>query len=94
MALESVASETAAADAGGDHAGSGSDCVDEHTGPEHAGHHLLALRIRRDQRATWEAKLAAAGVTVSHRTAYTIYFSDPEGNRLGLSHYPEPAEQP
>lgn len=58
------------------------------------GHHLLALRIGRDQRPTFEARLATAGVKVSHRTAFTIYFTDPEGNRLGLSHYPDPADPP
>lgn len=57
---------------------------------EHGGHHLLALRIAREQRGMFESKLAAAGVAISGRTAYTIYFTDPEGNRLGLSHYPDP----
>ncbi len=60
------------------------------TGGERPGHHLLALRIRGEQRARFEARLAAAGVLVSHRTAFTLYFTDPEGNRLGLSHYPDP----
>jgi glyoxylase I family protein len=58
------------------------------------GHHLLALRIARNQRGPWEARLAAAGVTISSRTEYTIYFTDPEGNRLGLSHHPDPRESP
>jgi catechol 2,3-dioxygenase-like lactoylglutathione lyase family enzyme len=61
---------------------------------EQQGHHLLALRIRLDQRASFEARLAAAGVKVSHRTVFTMYFADPEGNRLGLSHYPEPSDLP
>ena len=56
------------------------------------GHHLLALAISRDSRAAWEAHLAAAGTPVTHRTDYTLYFTDPEGNRLGLSHYPDAAE--
>lgn len=56
------------------------------------GHHLLALGIGRAERATWEARLAAAGVAVTHRTAFTIYFCDSEGNRLGLSHYPDATE--
>jgi len=53
------------------------------------GHHLIALRIRRDARAGWEARLTAAGVTITGRTDFTTYFTDPEGNRLGLSHYPD-----
>lgn len=56
------------------------------------GLHLLALAIPRAERAAWEARLAAAGAAVTHRTSYTLYFTDPEGNRLGLSHYPDAAE--
>jgi len=56
------------------------------------GHHLLALGIPRGARAAWVARLEAGGATVTHRTAYTLYFTDPEGNRLGLSHYPDAAE--
>jgi glyoxylase I family protein len=61
-------------------------------GPERPGHHLLALRIDVGEHATWEARLAAAGVVISHRSAYTLYFTDPEGNRLGLSHHPDEME--
>lgn len=52
------------------------------------GHHLVAFRIEASTRRTWEDRLAMAGVVVTHRTAYTLYFTDPEGNRLGLSHHP------
>jgi catechol 2,3-dioxygenase-like lactoylglutathione lyase family enzyme len=54
-----------------------------------AGIHLLALRIGAAERSTWEARLAAAGVEVVHRTRWTLYLRDPEGNRVGLSHHPE-----
>lgn len=57
--------------------------------PERPGHHLVAFRIGREQRAACEERLTAAGVAVTHRTDYTIYFNDPEGNRLGLSHHPD-----
>jgi glyoxylase I family protein len=53
-----------------------------------AGLHLVALRIGPEERACWEARLAAAGVEVVHRTRWTIYFLDPEGNRIGLTHHP------
>ena len=59
------------------------------TDAQRPGHHLIALRIRRDERAGWEARLTAAGVTITGRTDFTTYFTDPEGNRLGLSHYPD-----
>jgi glyoxylase I family protein len=56
-----------------------------------AGLHLLALRIAAADRPLWEARLAARGVEVVHRTRWSVYFRDPEGNRIGLSHYPEAA---
>jgi glyoxylase I family protein len=52
------------------------------------GLHLLALRIGAAERAAWEDRLEAAGVLVVHRTRWTIYFHDPEGNRIGLTHHP------
>ena len=52
---------------------------------------LVALRIERESRATWEARLAEAGVAVESRTAFTLYVRDPEGNRVGLSHWPHEA---
>ena len=57
-----------------------------------AGLHLLALRIDPSQRAAWEARLAERGVEIVHRTEWTIYVRDPEGNRIGLSHHPHAAE--
>jgi catechol 2,3-dioxygenase-like lactoylglutathione lyase family enzyme len=58
---------------------------------ERPGLHLVALRIRADERSGWEARLAGAGVAVVHRTEFTLYVQDPEGNRVGLSHWPERA---
>jgi glyoxylase I family protein len=53
------------------------------------GLHLLALRIAPTERGAWEDRLDAAGVLVVHRTRWTIYFHDPEGNRIGLTHHPD-----
>lgn len=53
-----------------------------------AGLHLVALRIAPSERRGWEDRLEAAGVQVVHRTRWTIYFQDPEGNRIGLTHHP------
>ncbi|HVV52906.1 MAG TPA: VOC family protein [Polyangia bacterium] len=58
--------------------------------PAH-GYLMIALAIPRAARADWEARLAAAGAAVVHRTDYTLYVADPEGNRVGLSHWPEAA---
>jgi catechol 2,3-dioxygenase-like lactoylglutathione lyase family enzyme len=55
------------------------------------GLHLVALRIERAARGAWERRLAAAGVLVEARSAFTLYVRDPEGNRVGLSHFPEEA---
>jgi catechol 2,3-dioxygenase-like lactoylglutathione lyase family enzyme len=52
------------------------------------GLHLVALHIPASERAAWEARLEGAGVRVVHRTRWTVYFHDPEGNRVGLTHYP------
>ena len=59
-----------------------------------AGLHLLALRIARAERARWEERLAHLGVPVVHRTRWTIYCRDPEGNRIGLSYHPDDPEPP
>ena len=53
---------------------------------------LLALRIERAERATWERRLAEAGHPKVAETAFTFYVRDPEGNRIGLSHHPHPRE--
>jgi catechol 2,3-dioxygenase-like lactoylglutathione lyase family enzyme len=55
------------------------------------GWHLLALRIGPDERTAWLDRLAAHDVTVEGTSDFTIYFSDPDGNRLGLSSWPNPA---
>ena len=56
-----------------------------------AGLHLVALRIAAGERGAWEERLRAAGVEVVHRTRWSLYFHDPEGNRVGLTHYPDDA---
>jgi glyoxylase I family protein len=54
------------------------------------GWHCVALGIRREERAEWTARLAAAGVAVERESSFTLYVRDPEGNLIGLSHWPEP----
>ena len=51
------------------------------------GFHLLALKISLNETEAWLSKLKANGIAVEHRSDFTIYFRDPEGNRIGLSHY-------
>jgi glyoxylase I family protein len=55
------------------------------------GLHLIALGIARGERDAWAAHLAAAGHPVYQQTDHTLYARDPEGNRVGLSHWPDRA---
>ncbi len=55
--------------------------------PDHAGLHLLALRIRAEDATRWREHLAAHGYPVVRATAHTLYVLDPEGNRVGLSSF-------
>ncbi len=51
------------------------------------GWHLLALAIEKASREEWKKRLNRAGVQITSESEHSIYFSDPEGNRLALSHY-------
>jgi hypothetical protein len=33
----------------------------------------------------WEERLAADGIAIDDRTAYTLYVRDPDGHRVGLT---------
>jgi len=56
---------------------------------DETGLHLLALRIDRGERQMWIDRLAESGVPPYRQTAFTVYCQDPEGNRIGLSHWPD-----
>lgn len=55
------------------------------------GWSMIALRIRAEDRARVEARLAQLSVPIVRRTGFTLYVRDPEGNLVGLSHYPNAA---
>jgi catechol 2,3-dioxygenase-like lactoylglutathione lyase family enzyme len=55
-----------------------------------AGPFLLAFRVSPAERQRLELELAAHGLPIEGRTAYTSYTRDPDGNRVGISHYPDP----
>ncbi len=67
----------------------GATAAEDAARAERPGLHLVALRIERAAREAWVQRLAAAGVAVEARTAFTLYVHDPEGNRVGLSHWPD-----
>jgi glyoxylase I family protein len=56
-----------------------------------AGFFLLALRVDPDERGEFERRLAAAGFAIESRSESSSYTRDPDGNRIAVSHYPEPA---
>lgn len=59
-----------------------------------AGPFLLAVSVAPDERAALEARLEAAGSAIEDRTGFTSYARDPEGHRVAISHWPEPAAAP
>jgi catechol 2,3-dioxygenase-like lactoylglutathione lyase family enzyme len=63
-----------------------SDCA-----PTQGGWHLVALGITRSERDLWRERLEQAGFPCTDESRYTLYCRDPEGNRVGLSHWPEPS---
>jgi glyoxylase I family protein len=67
----------------------GTTAADDRTRASQPGLHLVALRIAASERTAWEERLAAASVPITQRTAFTLYVLDPEGNRVGLSSYPD-----
>jgi glyoxylase I family protein len=68
-------------------AGENSAPAAEPFGHKRPGLHLIALRIGAHERAGWLARLDSL---VENTSGFTIYLRDSEGNRIGLSHYPEP----
>lgn len=54
-----------------------------------AGPFLLALRCTVDERKSLEATLEERGAVIEHRSDFTSYTRDPEGNRIAMSHYPD-----
>ncbi len=50
---------------------------------------VLALRIARADREAWESRLREQAVPVERRSPWSLFFRDPEGNRLALSHHPD-----
>jgi glyoxylase I family protein len=53
------------------------------------GFHLLALRIEAQERQARKESLVSRGITIEHESDYSLYFLDPEGNRVAFSHYPD-----
>ncbi len=57
------------------------------------GLHCLSLGIRPDEREAWREKLTHAGFPIERESPYTLYTRDPDGNLIGLSHFPDTLTQ-
>ena len=56
-------------------------------GPERGSLDLVAFAIEPDERAGFVDRLVRAGIAIEGETAFTVYFRDPDGRRVGVSHY-------
>lgn len=52
-------------------------------GPESGSGHLVAFAV--DDLSDWERRLQGAGIAVVDRTPHSLYVSDPDGHRVGLT---------
>jgi len=55
-----------------------------------AGPFLLAFRVSPAERERLELALGSRGQPIESRTTYTSYSRDLDGNRVAISHYPDP----
>jgi glyoxylase I family protein len=55
-----------------------------------AGPFLIAFRISKSERADVEGELESRGCRIESGTAFTSYTRDLDGNRIAMSHYPDP----
>ena len=53
------------------------------------GYHLLAFTIKSNSAGVWRKRLSNHKIMISTESKYSIYFNDPDGNRLALSAYPD-----
>lgn len=67
-------------------------CGDGEPAIPDASMEVVAFAIAPQDREHVAARLAAAGLVIEARTAYTLYVRDPDGRRIGLSSYPEELE--
>lgn len=49
---------------------------------------FIAFDIAPHARVGYLARLGEAGVPIEAQSDFTLYFRDPDGRRIGLSHYP------
>jgi glyoxylase I family protein len=55
---------------------------------EQPGLLVLALQIDASERQAFRERLRAHNISIENETKFSLYFRDPDGNRLAVSHYP------
>jgi len=55
---------------------------------EGPGWHMMAIAIEKNSRDGWISKLKKNGIAIEAKSRHSLYFRDPEGNLLALSHHP------
>jgi hypothetical protein len=50
---------------------------------------MVAFGIAASERDTLVARLRDASVAIEAETRFTVYFRDPDGRRVGVSHFPD-----
>ena len=50
---------------------------------------FFSFRIAKEQRTSFLEKLQGAGVALEAESDFTLYFRDPDGRRIGVSHFPD-----
>ncbi|CAN5299406.1 N/A [soil metagenome] len=58
--------------------------------PDASSMELVCFAIAPNDRAARERALENAAVALESATEFTLYFRDPDGRRVGLSHHPDP----
>ncbi len=48
---------------------------------------LVAFGVEAEDVDRWRRVLEANAIPIEGETAFTLYFRDPDGRRIGLSHY-------
>ena len=48
---------------------------------------LVAFAIDEPDKERWRRTLGTNGIAIEAETAFTLYFRDPDGRRIALSHY-------
>jgi len=57
--------------------------------PSPHGMDFVAFAISPAERDTFERRFVANGAAIETKTDFTLYVRDPDGRRVGVSHYPQ-----